>query len=97
MNTKELTLTQKRMIRRKFLGETRYISIGRSRNSARVTYSTPVVVIPGSDAPPKLCGRPYLKTHFKSGRFEKTLYTPSTMRIEVGELWPPLHQKEQGE
>jgi len=89
---KELTLTQKRLVRKQLLGKTAYHVRGRSRNSARVTYSTPVVVVAGSDAPPKLCGRPYLKTHFKNGRFEKTLYTPSTMRIEVGELWPPLQQ-----
>lgn len=62
------------------------IQIGRSRNTAGFGTGTPVAVVPG-DAPPKLVGQPYLKTTFRNGAFRKTLYTPSTLRAEVGVEW----------
>ena len=63
---------------------------GRTDGSAAVTWATPVVIIPDSIQPPTLEGLPYWKTHFSNGAgFSKTLYTPSTMRIEVGENWKP--------
>ena len=82
---KELTLL-KRAARRALMGQTRTIQIGRSSNTAGVMSSTEVQIIPGDD-PPKLLGLPCLKTNFKNGSFQKTLYTPSTLRVVVGRDW----------
>jgi hypothetical protein len=82
---KELTLL-KRAARRALMGQTRTIQIGRSSNTAGVMSSTEVQIIPGDD-PPKLVGLPCLKTNFKNGPFQKTLYTPSTLRVVVGKDW----------
>ena len=79
----------RRMIRAAAWGYYATIRIGRSRNEATVTWSTPISVVAG-DQPPTLTGRPYLKTHYERGRFRRTLYTPSTLMIEVGEEWPLL-------
>ena len=79
--------TLKKAARELLFGETRSISIGRSRNSASVNWQTPVVILKGSDQPPTLKGQPYLKTQFQNGAFHKTLYTYSTLRIVVGESW----------
>lgn len=46
----------------------------------------PIVIVPGN-AKPELKGLPYWKTRFKTRGFSKVLYTPSTLRIEVGEDW----------
>lgn len=51
-----------------------------------------VVIIPGIAIAPQIVGNRYWKTHFtrhyRSGKtFSHTLYTPSTRRTEVGELW----------
>ncbi len=88
MNTKvTLTNQQKMAIRRAVAKQRRTISRGRSSHTARAGSSTPIDVIPG-DGAPTLVGLPYLKTQFSNGRgFSKTLYTPSTLRIEVGETW----------
>lgn len=67
-------------------GQTRSISIGRSRNIARFSNSTPIEVVDG-DSPPELVGQPYLLTNFRRGSFRKTLYTPSTLRVVVGREW----------
>jgi len=65
----------------------RNICIGRSHNSASAGSGTPIIIISG-DSPPALAGLPYLKTNFCGrGGFRKTLYTPSTLRIEVGAEW----------
>jgi len=48
--------------------------------------TTPIDIVPG-DAVPELVGQPYLKTNFSRGGFSKTLYTPSTLRVEVGAEW----------
>lgn len=70
-------------------GQRRAISIGRSRNSAGFSNSTPIEFIDG-DSPPELHGRPYLMTSFKNGpNFHKTLYTPSTLKVIVGRDWRP--------
>lgn len=69
-------------------GQRRTISIGRSRNSAGFSNSTPIEFIDG-DSPPELQGRPYLMTTFRNGPFRKTLYTPSTLRVVVGRDWRP--------
>ncbi len=62
------------------------IQIGRSANRAGPS-GAPVVIVEGNQ-PPTLCGHPFLKTQFSNGRgFTKTLYTPSTRRIEVGKDW----------
>jgi len=61
---------------------------GRTDRSAGVGASTPVETVPG-DSPPQLVGLPYWKTGFSNGSFRKTLYTPSTLRIVVGEKWVP--------
>jgi hypothetical protein len=60
---------------------------GRTDKPAAVTWSTPVVVVPSSAQPPTLKGLPYWKTTMRNGTFSRTLYTPSTMRIVVGENW----------
>ena len=78
-----------RMVRAAAWGYYATIRRGRSEHTAGVTWSTPIRVIKG-DEPPVLVGEPYLKTHFSKGRFSRTLYTPSTLCIEVGEDWPPL-------
>ena len=83
----ELSEQQKRMIRAAVEGQSRSISIGRSRNTAGAGSGTPIIVIDG-DSPPVLEGQPYLKTNFSNGKgFSKTLYTPSTLQITVGKEW----------
>lgn len=58
------------------------------RKAAGVSYAYPIQTVEG-DQPPKLVGKPYWKTNFSAhgGRFQKTLYTPSTRRIVVGKDW----------
>jgi hypothetical protein len=85
----EKSIEVRRMVRAAAWGYYTTIRRGRSEHTASVTWSTPIRVVPG-DEPPVLVGEPYLKTHFQRGRFSRTLYTPSTLRIEVGEDWPPL-------
>jgi hypothetical protein len=85
----EKSIEVRRMVRAAAWGYYATIRRGRSEHTASVTWSTPIRVVPG-DEPPVLVGEPYLKTHFQRGRFSRTLYTPSTLRIEVGEDWPPL-------
>jgi len=85
----EKSIEVRRMVRAAAWGYYSTIRIGRSEHTAGVTWSTPIRVVPG-DEPPVLVGEPYLKTHFQRGRFSRTLYTPSTLCIEVGEDWPPL-------
>ena len=67
-------------------GQVRYIQIGRSRNFARFSNTTPIEVVDG-DAAPELVGLPYLATTFRRGGFCKTMYTPSTLRVVVGRDW----------
>ena len=85
----EKSIEVRRMVRAAAWGYYATIRRGRSEHTASVTWSTPIRVVPG-DEPPVLVGEPYLKTHFQRGRFSRTLYTPSTLCIEVGEDWPPL-------
>jgi len=85
----EKSIEVRRMVRAAAWGYYSTIRIGRSEHTAGVTWSTPIRVVPG-DEPPVLVGEPYLKTHFQRGRFSRTLYTPSTLCIEVGEDWLPL-------
>ena len=85
----ERSIEVRRMIRAAAWGYYATIRRGRSEHTASVTWSTPIRVVPG-DEPPVLVGEPYLKTHFQRGRFSRTLYTPSTLCIEVGEDWLPL-------
>jgi len=62
---------------------------GRTDRATGVSVSTPVETVPG-DSPPRLVGLPYWKTGFRNGAgFSKTLYTPSTLRVVVGENWKP--------
>jgi len=79
----------RRMIRTAAWGQYSVIVRGRKENEAGVTWSTKIRVVPG-DKPPTLVGKPCLVTHYRRGRFRKTLFTPSTLRIEVGEEWPLL-------
>jgi hypothetical protein len=83
----ELSKTEKRIIRKSLAEVRKYIGIGRSYNSAGAK-CCPIKVIQGSDSIPVLEGSPYLKTNFygKNG-FSKTLYTPSTLEVNVGENW----------
>lgn len=59
------------------------------RRIAGESYAYPIRVIPGSTEKPKLVGKRFWKTQFRAhgGRFVKTLYTPSTRQIVVGEQW----------
>ena len=84
MNT---TLEFRRAARRTLLGQSASIGHGYNSNMASVNWSTPVKTIPNSEQPPELRGRPYWKTGFRNGSFHKILYTPSTLRIAVGENW----------
>lgn len=89
-HTATITITPAtaRKIRAHCKGSISYIRRGRSCNSAGVTSTTKIVIVPESDRAPKLEGQPYLKTNFcGKGGFRKTLYTPSTLRIEVGAKW----------
>jgi len=85
----EQSVEVRRMVRAAAWGYYTTIRRGRSEHTAGVTWSTPIRVVKGNK-PPVLVGKPYLKTHFQRGRFSRTLYTPSTLCIEVGEDWPPL-------
>jgi hypothetical protein len=85
----EQSVEVRRMVRSAAWGDYTTIQRGRSERTAGVTWSTPIRVVKGSK-PPTLMGSPYLKTHFRRGQFRRTLYTPSTLCIEVGEDWPPL-------
>jgi hypothetical protein len=85
----EQSVEVRRMVRAAAWGYYTTIWCGRATNTAGVTWSTPIRVVAG-DQPPTLAGAPYLKTHFRRGRFARWLYTSSTLRIEVGEDWPPL-------
>ena len=87
MNIIEITPKIAKAIRSAVSGQKNYICIGRSRNSAAAGSGTPIIVTTGGSAP-RLAGLPYLKTNFVGGGgFRKTLYTPSTLRIEVGAEW----------
>lgn len=81
------SLEFRRAARAVVLGQRRYGGRGRTDRITSVTWSTHVVIIPNSDQAPIVCGLGYWKTNFRNGDFSKTLYTPSTFRIEVGENW----------
>jgi hypothetical protein len=75
------------IIRDALAGQRKTIQIGRSRHTAGFGTTTPIDIVAGAN-PPKLKGLPYLKTGFSNGRgFHKTLYTPSTLVVEVGAEW----------
>ncbi len=59
---------------------------GRTDRGLRSLHSTPIVVVDG-DKHPATAGMGRWKTHIRNGRFARTLYTPSTLRIEVGRDW----------
>ncbi len=67
-------------------GQSACIAIGRSRNVAAFSNSTPIEIVEGNQ-PPELVGKPFLSTTFRSGSFSKTLYTPSTLHVIVGSDW----------
>lgn len=81
----------RQVIRTALQGVTRNIRIGRSSNRAGIGNNTPIEVVRG-DNPPSLEGSPYLMTLYRKGNFSKTLYTPSTLRVIVGDGW--LRSKE---
>lgn len=92
MNTVEpkTDLNFRRAVRANFLGRRIYAGRGRTDYARRITHSTPVVVVPESSAAPEVKGSGYWKTTFRNGpNFARTLYTPSTLRIEVGADWKP--------
>jgi hypothetical protein len=91
MTTTQITKPVARKIRQQVAGQRRSISIGRSSNRAGAGTNTPIRIVDG-DTPPMLVGQPYLKTQFSGkGGFSKTLYTPSTLAIEVGSDWIKSH------
>ena len=59
---------------------------GRTDRCMRSLHSTPIVEVDGA-ARPATAGKGYWKTQMRNGRFARTLYTPSTLRIEVGRDW----------
>jgi hypothetical protein len=83
----EITPKVAKTIRAAVRGQRKSICMGRSYNSAGAGSGTPIIVTE-ADSAPLLAGLPYLKTNFVGrGGFRKTLYTPSTLRIEVGARW----------
>jgi len=80
----EQSVEVRRMIRAAAYATIRIVC---SDHTVSVTESTPIRIVAG-DKRPVLVGQPCLKTHFRRGRFERTLST--TLHIEVGEDWPPL-------
>ena len=60
---------------------------GRTDHPRRITWQTRVKLLSNSAEPPHVKGLPYWKTTLRNGAFNKVLYTPSTLRIEVGEHW----------
>jgi hypothetical protein len=80
----ERSIEVRRMIRAAAYATIRVVC---SDHTVSVTGSTPIRIVAG-DKRPVLVGQPCLKTHFRRGRFERTLST--TLCIEVGEDWPPL-------
>jgi hypothetical protein len=80
----EQSVEVRRMIRAAAYATIRVVC---SDHTVSVTGSTPIRIVAG-DKRPVLVGQPCLKTHFRRGRFERTLST--TLCIEVGEDWPPL-------
>lgn len=78
----------RRAARKPVLGFYRVNQIKGSRHGAHINTSTPVEIVAGSDEAPHVEGLPYLKTGFNNGHgFSITLFTPSTMRVVVGENW----------
>lgn len=65
-----------------------YAGRGRTDNKGRIHASIPVWIEDG-DHEPSLHGLPYWKTRFQRAGFSKVLYTPSTLRVEVGRDWNP--------
>lgn len=59
---------------------------GRTDRCIGSLHSTPIVEVDGA-ARPATAGKGYWKTGFRNGAFNRTLYTPSTLRIEVGRDW----------
>lgn len=86
--TTELDISLRRAARKAVLGTVVHYGRGRTDYPRRVNWSTPVVAIPG-DSAPQVKGAGYWKTGFSNGTFRKVLYTPSTLRVEVGENWRP--------
>ena len=86
MNTVKITKSQRQAIRTSLNDERRSICMGMSSNVAGFGTGTPVEVIAGPSKP-KLLGQPYLKTQFRNGAFQKTLYTASTLHVQVGAEW----------
>jgi hypothetical protein len=70
----------RRIIRAAAWGQYSTIARGRKENEAGVTWSTKIRVVAG-DKSPVLVGKPCLVTHYRRGRFQRTFYTPSTLRI----------------
>jgi len=75
----------RRIIRVATWGRYSVIARGHDENEAMVTWSTPIKVVAG-DKPPTLVGMP----HLRYGNWKRKHYTPSTLRIKVGEEWPLL-------
>lgn len=82
----ESKLAIKREARLAVRGTVRCGNRGRTDFPRHTTMSTPVVFIDGNSAP-QVKGLGYWKTTMRNGSFTKTLYTPSTLRIEVGFDW----------
>lgn len=90
MNTTDNEL--KRRARAFLRAKGAYVHAGRGRTDGPcgIYPSIPVHFLDG-DQEPTLRGLPYWKTGFQNGSFHKVLYTPSTLRVEVGLNWNPYN------
>lgn len=87
MVTDELDAATKRKIRDYVPYYATWFPRGRTDSGRARTRRVPIEVIPGGQEP-KVEGCGYWKTTLRSGpKFSKVLYTPSTLRIEVGLDW----------
>lgn len=84
-----MTLARKREVRRPVVGQLVCGGRGRTDHPRYVGWNVPVEEVEGAAAP-EVKGLPYWKTNFTAANgFSKTLYTPSTLRVEVGRDWRP--------
>ena len=71
---------------------------GRTDRAVAVRANTRVEIISGADTPPVVKGMGYWKTYFCAANgYRRVLYTPSTFRIVVGELWQADYRAREAE
>ena len=88
MENKELAKHARAFLRAK--GAYVHAGRGRTDRACGIYPSIPVKILDG-ESEPTLCGLPHWKTGFSRNGFSKVLYTPSTLRVEVGLNWNPYN------